>query len=164
MVIPGLLHEEGMRDGLQIESADIPVAAKIRLLNALSETGLKEINIGSFVSPKYTPQMAGVDELVTGFTPKPGVRYTYTALNDKGIERAKAYTPPLSPRAHELSTRVDMCDVFAQRNTNRTQAQQIATWPKQIEKRWQRAPKPACPSAMSGGPTGSVKSPSNSTC
>jgi hydroxymethylglutaryl-CoA lyase len=132
---PKIIHtEEGMRDGLQIESADIPVAAKIRLLNALSETGLREINVGSFVSPKYTPQMAKIDELVTSFTPKPGVRYTYTALNDKGVERAKEYTPPLSPRTHENSTRVDMCDVFAQRNTNRTQAQQMAVWPKQIEK------------------------------
>jgi len=132
---PKIIHtEEGMRDGLQIESADIPVAAKIRLLNALSETGLNEINVGSFVSPKYTPQMACVDELVASFTPKPGVSYTYTALNDKGVERAAQYTPPLSPRVSELSTRVDMCDVFAQRNTNRTQAQQIAVWPKTIEK------------------------------
>ena len=132
---PKIVHtEEGMRDGLQIESADIPVAAKIRLLNALSKTGLREINVGSFVSPKYTPQMACVEELINGFTPEPGVKYTYTALNDKGVDRAKAYTPPLSPRAHELSTRVDMCDVFAQRNTNRTQAQQMATWPKTIEK------------------------------
>lgn len=132
---PKIIHtEEGMRDGLQIESADIPVAAKIRLLNALSKTGLKEINVGSFVSPKYTPQMACVDELIAGFTPEPGVSYTYTALNDKGVERAQAHTPPLSPRVHEFSTRVDMCDVFAQRNTNRTQAQQIATWPKTIAK------------------------------
>ena len=132
---PKIIHtEEGMRDGLQIESKDIPVADKIRLLNALSETGLRDINVGSFVSPKYTPQMAKIDELVSGFTPKPGVSYTYTALNDKGVERAAAYTPPLSPRVSELSTRVDMCDTFAQRNTNRTQAQQIATWPKTIEK------------------------------
>jgi hydroxymethylglutaryl-CoA lyase len=135
MGYPKIIHtEEGMRDGLQIESADIPIAAKIRLLNALSETGLREINVGSFVSPKYTPQMAKVDELIAGFTPKPGVKYTYTALNEKGVERASAYTPPLSPRTHENSTRVDMCDVFAQRNTNRTQAQQMASWPKQIEK------------------------------
>ena len=132
---PKILHtEEGMRDGLQIESADIPIAAKIRLLNALSETGLREINVGSFVSPKYTPQMAKVDELMQGFTPKPGVRYTYTALNDRGNERAREYTPPLSPKVSESFTRVDMCDVFAQRNTNRTQAQQMAVWPKQIEK------------------------------
>lgn len=132
---PVIIHtEEGMRDGLQIESPDIPLAAKIRLLDALSETGLKEIAVGSFVSPKWTPQMACMDELVKAFHPKPGVRYTYTALNDKGLERAQAFTPPLSPKAHEYSTRVDMCDVFAQRNTNRTQAQQIAAWPKQIEK------------------------------
>ena len=132
---PKILHtEEGMRDGLQIESKDIPIAAKIRLLNALSETGLREINVGSFVSPKYTPQMAKVDELLQGFTPKAGVLYTYTALNDRGNERAKEYTPPLSPKVSEAFTRVDMCDVFAQRNTNRTQAQQMAVWPKQIEK------------------------------
>src|SRR5678815_3981343 len=126
--------EEGMRDGLQIENPDITVSDKVRLLNALSETGLKEIAVGSFVSPKWTPQMACMDDLVRAFTPKPGVRYTYTALNDKGQDRAAEFTPPLSPKAHEYSTRVDMCDVFAQRNTNRTQAQQIAAWPKQIEK------------------------------
>src|SRR5262245_9919466 len=132
---PKIIHtEEGMRDGLQIESPDIPLEAKIRLLDALSETGLREIAVGSFVSPKWTPQMACMDDLVRGFHPKPGVRYVYTALNDKGRERAAAFTPPLSPKAHEYSTRVDMCDVFAQRNTNRTQAQQIAAWPKMIEK------------------------------
>src|SRR6185295_10485780 len=126
--------EEGMRDGLQIESPDIPLEAKIRLLDALSETGLKEIAVGSFVSPKWTPQMACMDDLVRAFHPKPGVRYVYTALNDKGQERAREFTPPLSPKALEHATRVDMCDVFAQRNTNRTQAQQIASWPKAIEK------------------------------
>ena len=132
---PKIIHtEEGMRDGLQIESPDIPLEAKVRLLNALSETGLKEIAVGSFVSPKWTPQMACMDDLVRAFTPMPGVRYTYTALNDKGQDRAAEFTPPLSPKAHEYSTRVDMCDVFAQRNTNRTQAQQIAAWPKMIEK------------------------------
>jgi hypothetical protein len=115
---PKIVHtEEGMREGLQIESANIPVDAKIRLLDALSETGLKEIAVGSFVSPKYTPQMAVMEELVTRFTPKPGVRYVYTALNDKGRERAAAYTPPLSRKVLEYATRVDMCDVFAQRNT-----------------------------------------------
>ena len=134
MGFPKIIHtEEGMRDGLQIEDRDIPVEAKIRLLNALSETGLKDINVGSFVSPKYTPQMAKVDELLQGFTPKPGVKYTYTALNDRGHERAKEYMPPLSARVSEAFTRVDMCDVFAQRNTNRTQAQQMATWPKVVE-------------------------------
>ncbi len=130
---PKIVHtEEGMRDGLQIESPDISADAKVRLLDALSETGLTEIAVGSFVSPKWTPQMATTDELVTRFKPKPGVRYVYTALNDKGRDRARAYTPPLSEKALEYATRVDMCDVFAQRNTNRTQAQQMAAWPKTI--------------------------------
>ena len=132
---PRIIHtEEGMREGMQIESANIPVEDKIKLLDALSETGLKNIAVGSFVSPKYTPQMAKMDEIMAGFKPKPGVRYSYTALNEKGIERAKAYTPPLSPKVSEHSTTCDMCDTFAQRNTNRTQAQQIATWPQKIAK------------------------------
>ena len=139
---PTIVHtEEGMRDGLQIESPDIPLEAKVRLLDALSETGLKEIAVGSFVSPKWTPQMACMDDLVRAFHPKPGIRYVYTALNDKGLERAREFTPPLSEKVHEYSTRVDMCDVFAQRNTNRTQAQQIAAWPKQIEKAKSRGAK-----------------------
>ena len=105
---PKIIHtEEGMRDGLQIESPDIPLAAKVRLLNALSETGLKEIAVGSFVSPKWTPQMACMDDFVRAFTPKPGVRYTYTALNDKGQDRAAEYTPPLSPKGA-----IQMNDVY----------------------------------------------------
>ena len=131
---PKIAHtEEGMRDGLQIENANIPVADKIRLIDALSETGLKEIVVGSFVSPRWTPQMACVDDLVRGFHPKPGVRYIYTALNDRGHERARAFIPPLSAPIRQYATRFDMCDVFVQRNNNRTQAQQIASCPQVIE-------------------------------
>ena len=58
---PTIRHgEECMRDGMQIEDRHIPVADKIRLIDALSETGLKEIAVGSFVRPKWTPQMASV--------------------------------------------------------------------------------------------------------
>ncbi|HEX3244807.1 MAG TPA: citramalate synthase [Chloroflexota bacterium] len=127
-----ILTEEGMRDGLQIESAAISVHDKIRLLDALSETGLKEIAVGSFVSPKWTPQMAEVDELVRGFHPRLGVRYTYTALNDRGVERAREFTPPLSAPTRLHGTSVHMCDVFVQRNANRTQAQEIARWPERV--------------------------------
>jgi hydroxymethylglutaryl-CoA lyase len=75
-----LQTEEAMRDGLQIANEHIPVADKIRLMDALSETALKEIAIGSFVSPKWTPQLACIEDLVPGFHPKPGVRYTCTAV------------------------------------------------------------------------------------
>jgi hydroxymethylglutaryl-CoA lyase len=128
-----LLTEEGMRDGLQIERADIPVEGKIRLLDMLSETGLKEIAVGSFVSPRWVPQMACIDELVKRFHPKPGVSYTATALNDIGRERLRQYIPPLNDLKYQAQTAVYMCDVFAQRNINRTIAQQMARWPKVVE-------------------------------
>lgn len=128
-----LLTEEGMRDGLQIERADIPVEGKIRLLDMLSETGLKEIAVGSFVSPRWVPQMACIDELVKGFHPKPGVSYTATALNDMGRERLRQYIPPLNDLKYQAQTAVYLCDVFAQRNINRTIAQQMARWPKAID-------------------------------
>ncbi len=127
-----VLTEEGMRDGLQIERSDIPVADKIRLLDALSETGLKEIAVGSFVSPRWVPQMASIDELVRGFHPKPGVTYTATALNEMGRERLRKYVPPLSDEKYEARTSVYLCDVFAQRNINRTITQQISRWPKVV--------------------------------
>ncbi len=62
--------EEGMREGMQIEDANIPIDAKVALLEALSETGLKRIVVGYFVSPRYTPQMARIDELMHKFHPK----------------------------------------------------------------------------------------------
>jgi hydroxymethylglutaryl-CoA lyase len=135
--------EEGMREGLQIESAEIAVDDKVRLLDALSETGLKAIVIGSFVSPKYTPQMARIDEIVQKFTPKPGVTYTALALNQRGVERAMQYSPPLTIERPRPGLHCHMCDVFVQRNTNRTQAQEIATWPNTVAAAKQRNVKEA---------------------
>lgn len=127
------LVEEGMREGLQIENPDISVADRIELLNALSDTGLKRIVVGSFVSPKWTPQMARIDEVIAGFTPRPGVIYTALALNEKGVERRAKYIPPLSLDDGLPATNVHLCDVFARRNTNRSQEQEIASWPRRIE-------------------------------
>jgi hydroxymethylglutaryl-CoA lyase len=121
--------EEGMREGLQIEDAGVPVDDKVRLLDSLSRTGLKRIVVGSFVSPKWTPQMAHIDEIVERFTPAPGVTYTALALNARGVERRDAYVPDkLSPDDERPFTRVHLCDVFARRNTNRSQEQEIASW------------------------------------
>lgn len=123
-----------MRDGLQIENAAISVADKIRLLDALSGTGLQEIAVGSFASPKWTPQMAEIDEVIRGFTPRPGVRYTYSAYNKQGFERARSFTPPLSPRVRETQLSYSMCDVFLRRNVNRTQEQDVNGWPEKVQK------------------------------
>lgn len=132
---PEIVYTEGgMREGMQIEDANIPIDAKVALLDALSKTGLKRIVVGSFVSPRYTPQMARMDELMLKFHPKEGVPYTALALNEKGVERAKQYAPPLTiVRGSSRPTlRVPMCDVFARRNTNCTQMQEMAVWPKVI--------------------------------
>ena len=125
--------EEGMREGMQIEDSSISVDHKVELLDALSETGLQQIVVGSFVSPKWTPQMERIDEIVNKFTPKPGVNYTALALNSRGVERAKAYSPPLTIERDAFPRlNVHMCDVFVRRNTNRTQMQEMERWPQVI--------------------------------
>ena len=63
--------EEVMREGMQIESASIPSEDKVELLNALSDTGLQNIVVGSFVSPKYTPQMKNIENVLINFNPRP---------------------------------------------------------------------------------------------
>lgn len=126
--------EEGMREGMQIESSSITVDQKLKLLDALSRTGLKTIVVGSFVSPKWTPQMANVDELVERFVPVEGVKYTALALNERGRERMSLYQPKLSD-AHDVpQTLVHLCDVFVRRNTNRSQEEEIANWDVVIER------------------------------
>lgn len=125
--------EEGMREGMQIESADIKVDDKIRLLDALSRTGLKTINVGSFVSPRWVPQMARIDEVLERFTPVPGVRYIALALNERGRERKARHTPPLSPEPPIGVSSIHLCDVFVRRNTGRSQADEIAALPRAIE-------------------------------
>ncbi len=135
-----LYKEEGMREGMQIEAANIPVDDKIELLDALSETGLKSIVVGSFVSPKWTPQMERIDEIVTRFRPKAGVTYTALALNSRGVERAKAYSPPLTiERDHYPRLTCHMCDVFVRRNTNRTQMQEMERWPQIVAQAQERS-------------------------
>jgi hydroxymethylglutaryl-CoA lyase len=84
------INEEGPREGFQIEKAPISTARKVELIDALSDTGVKQIQIVSFVSPQAVPGMADADEVVRRFNPKPGVRYTSLWLNERGFERALA--------------------------------------------------------------------------
>ncbi len=122
------INDDTMREGLQIESASIPVEAKLRLLDALGETGAKVISIGSFAHPKWTPQMACIDEIAERFVPKPGIVYTAAVFNKTGFDRADRYYPKLDVRRRNRrpGVHVELCDSFARRNYNRTQAQQIA--------------------------------------
>ena len=128
-----IYKEEGMREGMQIEDSSISIDDKVELLDALSETGLQQIVVGSFVSPKWTPQMERIDEIVSRFTPKAGVTYTALALNSRGVERARMYSPPLTiERDKYPRLNCHMCDVFTRRNTNRTQMQEMERWPQII--------------------------------
>jgi len=84
------INEEGPREGFQIEGAGIPTARKIELIDKLSTTGLKQIQVASFVNPKRVPGMADAAEVVAGFRRADGVRYTALWLNEQGFRRALA--------------------------------------------------------------------------
>jgi hydroxymethylglutaryl-CoA lyase len=129
-----VLTDETMREGMQIESVAISLEQKLDLLNALSATGLRRIVVGSFVSPRWTPQMAQVDALIQRMQPRPGVTYLALALNERGRERRRQYVPPLTVDEDLYETHQHLCDVFIKRNTNRTIAQQEATWPVIVER------------------------------
>ena len=117
------VRDDTMREGLQIENRRISVDAKLRLLDALGETGLKTISIGSFVSPKWTPQMAHIDEIAERFEPRPGVTYTAAVFNRQGFERADRFYPKIDVRSRNHTTHVEVGRTFAMRNYNRTPEQ-----------------------------------------
>jgi hydroxymethylglutaryl-CoA lyase len=115
------IHEEGPREGFQIEKGPIPTARKIELIEAISETGLDHIQVVSFVNPKRVPGMADAEEVVQGFRPKPGVKYTALWLNEKGLERARA-TGKLTL---EGKISIYASEKFSMKNNNRTAAQEF---------------------------------------
>jgi hydroxymethylglutaryl-CoA lyase len=84
------IFEVGPRDGLQNEKRAIPAREKIALVNRLSKAGFRRIEVASFVSPKWVPQMADGAEVLAGIARAPGVRYAALAPNLKGYERARA--------------------------------------------------------------------------
>lgn len=84
------LYEMGPRDGLQNEGRAIPTADKIRLVDLLSQTGLSRIEVTSFVSPKWVPQMADAAAVMTGINRAPGVIYAALTPNMKGFQAALA--------------------------------------------------------------------------
>jgi len=82
------IQEEGPREGFQIEPGPIATARKIELIDALTDSGLKKIQVASFVNPKRVPGWADADEVVAGFKRKEGVAHHVLWLNEKGLQRA----------------------------------------------------------------------------
>jgi hydroxymethylglutaryl-CoA lyase len=87
------LVEVGPRDGLQNEKLPVASTVKIELVHRLQAAGLREIEVTSFVSPKWVPQMADNAEVMAGIARQPGVRYSVLTPNVKGLEATLAATP-----------------------------------------------------------------------
>jgi hydroxymethylglutaryl-CoA lyase len=112
------IREVGPRDGLQNEDP-VPTAAKIRLLDALSATGVRRIEAVSFVHPKAIPQMADADEVWAGARRAPGVRYSALIPNSRGAQRA------LAAGFREIEVVVSASDTHNKRNVNRSTAESL---------------------------------------
>ena len=106
------LVEVGPRDGLQNEAQPISVADKVQLVDALSAAGLSYIEVGSFVSPKWVPQMAGSADVFAQIQRKPGVTYGALAPNLRGFEDA------LAAGVKEVAVFAAASEAFSQRNIN----------------------------------------------
>ncbi len=106
------LVDVGPRDGLQNEKASVPAAVKIELVHRLQDAGLTEIEVTSFVSPKWVPQMADAAEVMAGMQRKPGVRYSVLTPNMKGFESAVTTKPD------EIVVFAAASEAFSQRNIN----------------------------------------------
>lgn len=104
--------EVGPRDGLQNEARAIPVAEKVALIDCLSEAGFRRIEVASFVSPKWVPQMAGSAEVMAGISRVPGVRYTALTPNLRGFEAA------LAAGADEVAVFGSASEGFSRANIN----------------------------------------------
>ena len=111
--------EMAPRDGLQNEERFIDTADKIALVDMLSDCGYERIEVTSFVSPKWVPQLADAAEVMAGIRRKPGVRYAVLTPNMKGFEAA------LAARADEIAIFASASESFSQRNINCSIAESI---------------------------------------
>mgnify|MGYP001578060392 CR=1 FL=1 len=106
------LVEVGPRDGLQNEKKVLSVAAKVSFIDALSKTGLKEIEAGAFVSPKAIPQMAGSEEVFRQINRAKGVVYSALVPNETGFDRA------LACKADKIAVFTAASETFNKKNIN----------------------------------------------
>ncbi|MEZ5778439.1 MAG: hydroxymethylglutaryl-CoA lyase [Paracoccaceae bacterium] len=111
--------EMGPRDGLQNEKRLIPTAEKIALVDILSRAGFRRIEVASFVSPKWVPQMADSAEVLAGITRAQGVRYAALTPNLRGYEAAKA------AGADEVAIFASASEGFSKANLNCTIAESL---------------------------------------
>jgi len=111
--------EVGPRDGLQNEAKTVPTATKVALIERLADAGLKTIEAGSFVSPKWVPQMADTAAVMQALKRRPGVAYQVLVPNLQGFEAARA------AKADEVAIFAAASETFSRRNINCSIAESI---------------------------------------
>jgi hydroxymethylglutaryl-CoA lyase len=114
--------EVGPRDGLQSEPGVLPTAAKVELIERLVDSGLRRLEVTSFVNPKKVPQMADAELVLAGLRKREDVRYIGLVLNQKGFERA------LAAGCNEVGMAVVASDTFNRRNQGVGTDESIAAW------------------------------------
>lgn len=107
------------RDGLQNEPGSVPTKVKVELVDRLSDAGLQSVEAGSFVSPKWVPQMADSADVMARIRRKPGVAYPVLVPNMKGLEAA------IAAKAMEVAGFAAATEAFSKRNTNCTIAESM---------------------------------------
>ncbi|NRQ39943.1 hydroxymethylglutaryl-CoA lyase [Nonomuraea sp. NN258] len=108
------IYEVGPRDGLQNESAIVPVEVKAEFIDRLADAGHRVIEATSFVHPKWVPQLADAEDLLTRLNRRPGVRYPVLVPNERGLDRA------LERGVTEIAVFASATETFAAKNLNRT--------------------------------------------
>ncbi|MFD2263515.1 hydroxymethylglutaryl-CoA lyase [Lacibacterium aquatile] len=119
--------EVGPRDGLQNEKTIVSAAVKVALIDGLAATGLRTVESGAFVSPKWVPQMADTAEVLAGIKPRPGVAYPVLVPNLKGFEGA------LASGAKEIAVFGAASEAFSQKNINCSIAESLERFAPVIE-------------------------------
>jgi hydroxymethylglutaryl-CoA lyase len=108
------VYEVSPRDGLQNERATVPLRGKLRLIEALAAAGLRRIEVTSFVSPKWIPQLADADEIAAHAHPPEGAIYSALCPNARGLERAHA------AGVREIAVFVSASETHNRKNVNKT--------------------------------------------
>jgi hydroxymethylglutaryl-CoA lyase len=116
------IYEVGPRDGLQNEARQVPTTDKLRFIDALVASGIRDIEITSFVSPKWIPQLADAAEVARGVHRVPGVRMSALVPNRRGLETA------LASGMKEIAVFLSASETHNKKNVNKTIAETLAAF------------------------------------
>jgi len=116
------MYEVGPRDGLQNESRMVPTDDKVKLIDGLSQTGLRAIEITSFVNPKWIPQLADGGEVSRRIVRKPGMIYSALVPNRQGLDAA------IASGMKEVAVFMSASETHNKKNVNKTIAQTLAAF------------------------------------